>query len=123
VQEFLFRGIQKSEWTNLFSFIQSKRLRIDNLAEAEQGPGGGGRMLDLDLGEDIDNGLAAMGADSDSEDESFQVGAGMEKGAWRQADGQADTWTERKEGWPGVTDRKDECPGSVLAAATWGEGG
>ena len=55
LQEFLFRGIQKSEWQNLFSFIQSKRLRIENLREAELGPAGGGAAA-LDLGDDIDNG-------------------------------------------------------------------
>ena len=58
-QEFLFRGIQKQEWTNLFSFIQAKRIRIENLEEAQQGPGGNNTSLDfsgLDLGEDIDTG-------------------------------------------------------------------
>ncbi len=53
-QEYLFRGIQKSEWQNLFGFIQSKRLRIDNLREAEAGPAGTGAALDL--GDDIDTG-------------------------------------------------------------------
>jgi len=56
VQEYLFRGIQKSEWQNLFSFIQAKRLRIENLREAELGPAGGGGVTALDLGDDIDTG-------------------------------------------------------------------
>lgn len=56
VQEYLFRGIQKSEWQNLFSFIQAKRLRIENLREAELGPAGGGGGNVLDLGDDIDTG-------------------------------------------------------------------
>ena len=58
LQEFLFRGIQKAEWTNLFGFLQAKRIRIENLEEAEQGPGGN-TALDfnaLDLGEDMDTG-------------------------------------------------------------------
>ena len=59
LQEYLFRGIQKSEWQNLFSFIQSKRLRIENLREAELGPAGGGAAA-LDLGDDIDNGAQAL---------------------------------------------------------------
>lgn len=55
-QEFLFRGIQKGEWTNLFQFISVKGLPVANLAEAERGPGGGARTLDLDLGDDVDTG-------------------------------------------------------------------
>ena len=55
-QEFLFRGIQKGEWTNLFQFISVKGLPVANLAEAERGPGGATRTLDLDLGDDIDDG-------------------------------------------------------------------
>ena len=57
MQEYQFRGIQKSEWNNLFNFIQAKRLRIENVAEAEMGPSGAARpALDVDLGEDIDTG-------------------------------------------------------------------
>ena len=52
-QDYLFRGIQKSEWANLFEFIQAKRLRVENLDEAAGGPGGGRA---LDLGDDIDTG-------------------------------------------------------------------
>ncbi len=52
----MFRGIQKTEWKNLFDFIQSKRLRIENLREAELGPAGGGVAAALDLGDDIDTG-------------------------------------------------------------------
>lgn len=56
-QEFLFRGIQKQEWDNLFQFISVKGLPIANLAEAQQGPGGAARLMDLDLdGADIDSG-------------------------------------------------------------------
>ena len=58
LQEYQFRGIQKSEWNNLFNFIQAKRLRIENVAEAEMGPSGAVRpALDIDLGEDIDTGM------------------------------------------------------------------
>ena len=62
LQEYLFRNIQKSEWQNLFGFIQAKRLRISNLREAELGPAGGGGQ-GLDLGEDIDNGPSSRFAE------------------------------------------------------------
>lgn len=56
-QEFLFRGIQKQEWDNLFQFISVKGLPIANLAEAQQGPGGAARTLDIGLdAADIDSG-------------------------------------------------------------------
>lgn len=29
----------RSEWTNLFEFIQAKQLRIENFKEVQQGPG------------------------------------------------------------------------------------
>ena len=57
MQEFQFRGIQKAEWQTLFDFISAKGLRIENLEEAERGPGGGGRAINLDLGDDIDQGV------------------------------------------------------------------
>ncbi|KFM26159.1 FACT complex subunit SSRP1 [Auxenochlorella protothecoides] len=38
-QDYLFRGIPRGEWTNLFEFIQAKQLRIENFKEAQQGPG------------------------------------------------------------------------------------
>ncbi|KAK9811520.1 hypothetical protein WJX72_005220 [[Myrmecia] bisecta] len=82
-QEYLFRGIQKSEWTNLFNFIHAKKLRVENLREAEMGPGGGGRAIDLDLGEDIDTGMAKMQAagelEDSEEDADFQMGSGDEE--------------------------------------------
>lgn len=33
-----FRGIQRTEWQNLFDFITSKGLRIENLKSAQNGP-------------------------------------------------------------------------------------
>lgn len=59
LQEYQFRGIQKAEWNNLFSFIKAKRLKIENVDEVEMGPSGAARPgLDIDLGEDIDTGRA-----------------------------------------------------------------
>lgn len=61
LQEYQFRGIQKAEWNNLFSFIKAKRLRIENVDEVEMGPSGAARPgLDIDLGEDIDTGRALL---------------------------------------------------------------
>ena len=64
LQEYQFKGIQKSEWNNLFSFIQAKRLRIENVAEAEMGPSGAVRpAINFDLGDDIDTGKLSDKAD------------------------------------------------------------
>lgn len=75
-QEYLFRGIQKQEWNNLFQFISVKGLPVANLQEAERGPGGATRIMDLALdGDNIDSGMARMDADSsDEDDEDFDVG-------------------------------------------------
>lgn len=57
LQEYLFRGIQKQEWNNLFQFISVKGLPVANLQEAERGPGGASRIMDLALdGDNIDSG-------------------------------------------------------------------
>lgn len=61
LQEYQFRGIQKAEWNNLFSFIKAKKLKIENVDEVEMGPSGAARPgLDIDLGEDIDTGTALL---------------------------------------------------------------
>ena len=57
VQDYLFRNIAKGEWQNLLNFLQAKKIRIDNLREAEMGPGVAGGAA-LDLGDDIDQGMA-----------------------------------------------------------------
>lgn len=77
--EYVFHSIQKSEWQNLFNWITAKKLPLENVAEAEQGPHGGvSAGPRIDLGEDIDAGLAGMGAkgelDTDEEDEDFEAG-------------------------------------------------
>lgn len=62
----------------MFNWIQAKKLRIENLREAELGPGGG---RGLDLGGDVDTGIARLNADMDDseEDEDFQAGAEEEE--------------------------------------------
>ncbi len=58
--EHQFRSIQRSEWQNLLDFLQAKKLRIENLAAAKQGPmAGAGRGVDL--GDDLDPGGWAGG--------------------------------------------------------------
>jgi hypothetical protein len=54
-QEYLFRNITRDEWEPLFSFIEARKIRIENLQEARhgpRGPGGAGgwtgcRVMDL----------------------------------------------------------------------------
>ncbi|KAK9844705.1 hypothetical protein WJX74_005736 [Apatococcus lobatus] len=90
--EYLFRGIAKSEWSNLFEFIEAKRMRIENIKEAKMGPGGPGinQALDLDLGDDIDTGIARMQANEDEEgseeDEDFEAGAAEQQEAEDEGD-------------------------------------
>jgi len=55
LQEYLFRNIQRDEWDPLFSFINARKIRIDNLAEARHGPRGPGQGGRLRLGEAQDN--------------------------------------------------------------------
>lgn len=60
MQEYMFRGIQKTEWEPLFKYIQERNMRIENLHEAKQGPAGGGQNTALDLGDDIDTGATSL---------------------------------------------------------------
>ena len=67
----LFRSIPRSEWANLFEWIQAKQLRIENFKEAQRGPGVQTSYGDIG---GMDAGLAAqaaLGSDSDrgSDDE------------------------------------------------------
>lgn len=80
-QDHLFRGIPRSEWTNLFEWIQAKQLRIENFKEAQRGPGAG-PMSYVEaggLGGGIDQRMADEGSedeeeeDEDEEDEDFDA--------------------------------------------------
>lgn len=64
VQDFLFRNIQRSEWEPLFNFINQRKIRIENLAEARQGPRAAAPAIDFGLGEDLDAGLRAARAEA-----------------------------------------------------------
>ncbi|KAG1680758.1 hypothetical protein FOA52_008091 [Chlamydomonas sp. UWO 241] len=77
--EHQFRNISRTEWQALFDFINAKKLRIENLASAAQGPGGPTRVEGVD-DDDIDPGMRRAEAEIDTEedDEDFEVGAGDE---------------------------------------------
>lgn len=75
VQDILFRGIQRSEWEPLFSFINQRKIRIENLAEARQGPRGPAPAIDFGLGEDEDAGLRAARAEAGGTDTSYDFAA------------------------------------------------
>lgn len=61
-QEYQFRNIQRSEWEPLFAFINTRKIKIENLAEARHGPRGPG--AGIDLGDDMDAGLRAAVAEA-----------------------------------------------------------
>lgn len=91
----LFRGIPRSEWTNLFEFIQAKQLRIENFREAKAGPGAAAMAYAMEEGPDA--GFAKMGAtgemssdEDDEEDEDFaasEISSSEESGS--ESDGDA----------------------------------
>jgi len=76
-QDHVFRGIPRSEWTNLFEWIQAKQLRIENFKEAQRGPGAGPVSYAEGLGGAVDPGFAGLDAQDsdlgseDEEDEDF----------------------------------------------------
>ncbi|GLC39441.1 hypothetical protein PLESTB_001348900 [Pleodorina starrii] len=77
--EHMFRNIQRSEWGNLFEFINTKKIPIENLATAKRGPGGAHAGLDAD--DDMDPGMRRAAAEADyeddeDEDEDFDGGSG-----------------------------------------------
>lgn len=92
--EYVFHGIQKSEWQNLFNFITQKGLPLENFQEVKAGPHGGAGAPNIDLGEDIDAGFASMQAkgqlDSDEEDEDFDAGEEEEEEDDRSSDSGSD---------------------------------
>ncbi|GBF95966.1 FACT complex subunit [Raphidocelis subcapitata] len=100
--EFQFRNINRTEWQALFEFINARKIRIENLRSAREGPMGAGAGRALDVGEDEDAGLRAaraeaggggLGDESDDEsDEDFGAGAGSgeDDGSSGSSDGGSD---------------------------------
>mmetsp|Transcript_34348 Transcript_34348/g.47595 ORF Transcript_34348/g.47595 Transcript_34348/m.47595 type:complete len:497 (+) Transcript_34348:15-1505(+) len=88
--EVVFRNIQRDEYTSLFDFIQSKGLRINNLAE-QQGSGAGG-LAGLSDDSEEDEGRGGVGRSGgerdpvtgevyhESEDEDFKMDDGSDDG-------------------------------------------
>ncbi|GIL44113.1 hypothetical protein Vafri_1648 [Volvox africanus] len=78
--EHMFRNIQRSEWGNLFEFINTKKIPIENLASAKRGPGGAHAGVDAE--DDMDPGMRRAAAeaddDEDDEDEDFDASGGSE---------------------------------------------
>ena len=77
-QTHLFRGIPRSEWTNLFEWIQAKGLRVENLKEVERGPSAApaydgviGQLAGIDDDSEEDY-------DMDEEDEDFDIASESE---------------------------------------------
>ncbi|GAX76261.1 hypothetical protein CEUSTIGMA_g3705.t1 [Chlamydomonas eustigma] len=70
--EHQFRSINRTEWQSLFDFFAAKKIRVENLNSAAQGPGGPGRAVAID--DDFDPGLRLAEADSEEDDEDFEGG-------------------------------------------------
>ena len=51
---------RRSEWTNLFEFIQAKQLRVENFKEAQRGPGAAAITSYADV-DDVDAGQQGAG--------------------------------------------------------------
>ncbi|KAI8462425.1 MAG: structure-specific recognition protein-domain-containing protein [Monoraphidium minutum] len=66
-QEFMFRNINRTEWQGLFEFINSRRIRIEHLKSAREGPLGPGQGIDV--GDDMDAGMRAVQAEAGSDED------------------------------------------------------
>ncbi|KAL4426532.1 hypothetical protein ABPG77_008390 [Micractinium sp. CCAP 211/92] len=100
-QDYLFRGIPRSEWTNLFEFIQAKQLRIENFKEAQRGPGAAAITSYAEVEDGgVDAGLAGIsaGRDSDEEDEDFQAS---------EAEEESESESDDEEGGAQIVDEED----------------
>ena len=62
------RNIERSEWSNILNFIEEKKIKIENLDTAKQGPSAGPNFT-LAEADGIDPGLA--GADEEEDDDDF----------------------------------------------------
>ena len=70
--EHQFRNINRTEWQCLFDFINGRKIKIENLNQAAQGPGGnaGGSRGGFAIGDDDDG---RKDFDSEEDDEDFEV--------------------------------------------------
>ena len=70
-QEYLFRSIQKQEWQNMFTFIQERDLKIENLKQVQQSMNAAGGRAAAQAAVNLDDGGSEDDEDSD-EDEDFK---------------------------------------------------
>lgn len=83
-QDHLFRGIPRSEWTNLFEWIQAKQLRVENFKEAQRGPGAGpvsyteGVGLGGAIGQRMEDSQGESGDEDEDEEEDEDFDAASE---------------------------------------------
>jgi structure-specific recognition protein 1 len=78
--EVQFRGLNRNEWENLLQFLLAKRIPIENLAAAQEGPGGA-RAGEAEAFADL------MGDGTESDDDDFQMDDGHEESTDEDASG------------------------------------
>jgi structure-specific recognition protein 1 len=128
-QDHVFRSIPRSEWANMFEFIQAKQLRIENFKEAQRGPGANVSSYAEDLG--VDAGLAAQaafgsdsegGGSSDEEDEDFAASEGSSSDE-EESDGEggAKIVAEDEDGAPRKKAKTEKKPKKAAAAEEGGK--
>lgn len=74
-QEHQFRSIAREEWSNLLDFMEAKKIRVEDLAQAKAGPGAGAAAALRDLSDEDEE-------DEDEEDDDFKAGAVSCSGSW-----------------------------------------
>lgn len=74
--------LHRSEWTNLFEFIQAKQLRIENFKEAQRGPGAAAITSYAELeGGDMDAGAQYLAVSLCLLSCTEECGWGLQRGA------------------------------------------
>lgn len=132
-QEHVFRSIPRSEWANMFEYIQAKQLRIENFKEAQRGPGAVVSSYAEDLAGGVDAGIAAqaafgsdsdVGGSSDEEDEDFAASEGSSSDDDEESDGEggAKIVAEDEDGAPRKKAKTEKKPKNTSTAAAAVEG-
>jgi structure-specific recognition protein 1 len=124
----VFRSIPRSEWANMFEYIQAKQLRIENFKEAQRGPGAAVSSYAEDLAGGVDAGLAAQaafgsdsegGGSSDEEDEDFAASEGSSSDEEEESDGEGGVKivAEDEDGAPRKKAKTEKKPKKAAPAA------
>lgn len=124
-QDYLFRGIPRGEWSNLFEFIQAKQLRIENFKEAQRGPGAAAMTSAYADAAELDAALGGGGGgESDADDEDFAASESESSGSeGDDADSSGAEMVSEDDLKPKAKKSKAERPSPAPAAADGGEGG